>query len=84
MVPLKDLFRNKLLLQENFHTNEVSMDEWPFWMFEENIKMVNEIIEEEESDKKKQEGEQSKGMPNFDANSMMKSASNFSSNIPKL
>ena len=52
-------------------------------MFEENIKMVNEIIEEEDSEKKKQEGEQSKGMPNFDANSMMKNASSFSSNIPK-
>ena len=59
------------------------MDEWPFWMFEENIKMVNEIIEEEDSEKKKQEGEQSKGLPNFDANSMMKNAYSFSSNIPK-
>lgn len=59
------------------------MDEWPFWMFEENIKLVNEIIEEEDSEKKKQEGEQSKGMPNFDANSMMKNASSFSNNIPK-
>lgn len=52
-------------------------------MFEENIKLVNEIIEEEDSEKKKQEGEQSKGMPNFDANSMMKNASSFSNNIPK-
>ena len=24
------------------------MDEWPFWMFEENIKLVNEIVEEDE------------------------------------
>ena len=23
------------------------MDMWPYWMFEENIKLVNEIIEEE-------------------------------------
>ena len=71
------------MLQKHFKTQEISMDEWPFWMFEENIKMVNEIIEEEETEKKKQEGEQSKGMPNFDANSMMKNASNLSSNIPK-
>ena len=57
------------------------MDEWPFWMFEENIKLVNEIIEEEEKERKKQEGEQGKNMPNFDANSMMKSASNMTSNL---
>ena len=59
------------------------MDEWPFWMFEENIKLVNEIVEEEDSSRKKQEKDQQKGMPNFDANSMMKNASNMSNNIPK-
>jgi hypothetical protein len=52
------------------------MDLWPFWMFEENIKFVNEIVEEEEKDRKKQEGEQSKSMPNYDTNSMMRNASN--------
>ena len=61
----------------------MAMDEWPFWMFEENIKLVNEIIEEEEKDRKKQEQEQSKGMPNFDSGSMMRNASNFSNSIPK-
>ena len=59
------------------------MDEWPFWMFEENIKSVNEIVEEEDSSRKKQEQDQQKGMPNFDANSMMRNASNMSNNIPK-
>ena len=56
------------------------MDLWPFWLFEENIKLVNEIVEEEESSRKKQEGEQSKSMPNMDTNSMMKNASSFGSN----
>ena len=51
MMPLKHILKNKLLLQKHFHTQEISMDEWPFWMFEENIKMVNEIVEEEESNK---------------------------------
>jgi len=63
------------------------MDEWPFWMLEENVKLVNEIMEEEESQRKKQEDDQSKGMGNFNANSMMSSASdmqrNLSSNAPK-
>ena len=83
MMPLKHILKNKLLLQKHFHTQEYAMDEWPFWMIEENIKLVNEIVEEEDRSRKKQEQEQQKGMPNFDANSMMKNASNISSNIPK-
>ena len=57
------------------------MDKWPFWLFEENIKLVNEIVEEEESHRKKEEEAQQ--MPNFDANSMMRNASNLTNNIPK-
>lgn len=59
------------------------MDEWPFWQFEENIKLVNEIVEEEESKRKKDEEAQQKSMPNFDANSIMKNASNMTNNLPK-
>ena len=83
MMPLKHILKNKLLLQKHFHTQESAMDEWPFWMFEENIKLVNEIVEEEENSRKKQEQEQQKGMPNFDANSMMRNATNMSNSIPK-
>lgn len=83
MMPLKHILKNKLLLQKHFHTQEAAMDEWPFWMFEENIKMVNEIIEEEESSRKKQESDQQKGMPNFDPGSMMRNASSMANSIPK-
>lgn len=55
------------------------MDCWPFWMLEENIKLVNEIIEEEENSRKKQEEDQSKGMPNYDG--MMKNASNMAGSV---
>ena len=55
------------------------MNSWPFWMFEENVKLVNEIIEEEETNRKKGEEEQSQGIP--DTNSMMKSASNMTNGI---
>ena len=65
MMPLKDLFKNKLLLQENFHTNEASMDDWPFWMLEENIKQANAIIEEKEKSRKKEEDLQKQNMPNM-------------------
>ena len=70
------------MLQKHFHTQEAAMDNWPFWLFEENIKIVNEIVEEEESQRKKDEGDQQKGMP--DTNSMMKNASNMSNiSVPK-
>ena len=71
------------MLQKHFHTQEVSMDDWPFWMFEENIKLVNEIVEEEDKQRKKDDGEQQKGMP--DTGSMMKSAQSMTNNmqIPK-
>ena len=71
------------MLQKHFHTQEVSMNEWPFWQFEENIKLVNEIVEEEENQRKKEEEGQQQSMP--DTNSMMKNASSFTNNmsIPK-
>lgn len=59
------------------------MDLWAFWQFEENIKLVNEIIEEEETHRKKEEETQQKTMPNFDANAMMRNASNMTNNLPK-
>ena len=82
-MPLKHILKNKLLLQKHFNTQEISMDEWPYWMFEENIKLVNEIIEEEEKNRKKEEEKQQSGMPNFNANSMMKDASNMAGKFKK-
>ncbi len=35
------------------------MNEWPFWMFEENIKIVNEITQEEIDARKKFQEEKS-------------------------
>jgi hypothetical protein len=79
MMPLKHILKNKLLLQKHFHTQEVSMDEWPYWMLEENINIVNEIIEEEDNQRKKDEEAQSTSMP--DTSSMMKGAQSMTSNM---
>lgn len=57
------------------------MDKWPYWMLEENVKIVNEIADEEDKQRKKEEESSSTSMP--DTNAMMKSATNFSQNIPK-
>ena len=83
MMPLKHILKNKLLLQKHFNTQEVSMDEWPYWLLEENIKIVNEIIDEEEKQKKKDEEKQQAGMPNFNHGSMMKNASSMMSGMRK-
>lgn len=57
------------------------MDNWPFWMFEENIKLVNEIIEDEDKQRKQDEDSQRSGMP--DTSSMMKNASSMTNNLPR-
>ena len=79
MMPLKHILKNKLLLQKHFHTQEVAMDEWPFWLLEENIKLVNEILEEEDKNQKREEDGQRGSMP--DTSSMMKSAQNMTGNM---
>ncbi len=78
-MPLKHILKNKLLLQKHFNTQEVSMDEWAYWLFEENIKIVNEVVEEEEKNRKKEEEKQQANTPNFNPGSMMKDASNMTS-----
>jgi hypothetical protein len=82
-MPLRPLLKNKLMLQKHFNLQEVSIDNWPFWMLEENISIVNEIVEEEETNRKKQEEAQNKQMPNMDPSSMMRNMQNMTSNIPK-
>ena len=84
MMPLTFILKNKLLLQKNFHTQEVSMDNWPYWQFEENIKIVNEIIEEENKQQEKQQESQQEQNPNFDTNKMMSNMNNMTNNLPKM
>jgi hypothetical protein len=69
------------MLQKHFNTQEFAMDTWPYWMLEENIKIVNEILEEEEKQRKTEEDSQRTSMP--DTNAMMKNASNLTGNLPK-
>ena len=77
MMPLRPLLKNKLLLQKHFHVNEFCIDNWPFWLLEENIKIVNELTEDEEKQRKKDESDQSKNTPNFNPGSYMNNISNM-------
>lgn len=60
------------------------MDMWPYWMFEENIKLVNEIIEDENKDQERQQESQQDSTPNFDSNQMMRNMNSMTNNIPKM
>ena len=71
MTPLKNILKNKLLLQKHYHLQESSIDRWPYWQFEENIKLVNEITDEEEKERKKDEDKQKMNTPNFNPSSYM-------------
>jgi hypothetical protein len=83
MMPLTFILKNKLLLQKNFHLQEVSIDNWPYWMFEENIKIVNEIIEEENKEQEKSREQQEGSTPKFDTSSISRSMSDMTSKMPK-
>jgi hypothetical protein len=50
-------------------------------MFEENIKIVNELSDEEEKQRKKQEDDQSKSAPNFNPSQYMSSMNSMMSGI---
>lgn len=59
------------------------MDHWPFWMFEENIKLVNQLIEEEERQKKIEEDKQKTNMPNMNTSSMMSGMSSMANKFKR-
>lgn len=56
------------------------MDIWPFFLLEENIKIVNEISEEEDKERKKQETETTSNT-NFNPGSYMKDFKSMSNNF---
>ena len=83
MMPLRPLLKNKLLLQKHYHVNEYCIDEWPFWMLEENISIINELTDEEEKQRKKEEEKQQGSMPNFNPGSYMNSMNSMASKFKK-
>jgi hypothetical protein len=52
-------------------------------MFEENIKIVNEIIEEENKEQEKNREQQEGSTPKFDTSSISRSMSDMTSKMPK-
>jgi ABC-type lipoprotein export system ATPase subunit len=78
MMPLTDLLKNKLLIAKHYPGfTESDMNLWPFWQFEENIKLINELHDDEKKQNDKQQESQQKNMPNMNPSSYMKGMGNF-------
>ena len=71
------------MLQKHYNCQEISMNLWPFWMFEENIKLVNQLIEEEERQRKSEEDKQKTSMPNMNTSSMMSGMSSIANKFKR-
>jgi ABC-type proline/glycine betaine transport system ATPase subunit len=80
MMPLTDLLKNKLLIAKNYPGfTESDMNLWPFWQLEENIKIINELQDEENKTSEKQKDSQKNDMPNMNPSNYMKGMGNFKS-----
>jgi hypothetical protein len=77
----RSLLKNKLLLQKNYNTTDI--DSWPFFELEENISIINEITDEEDKERKKQEDNQKTSTPNFNPNNYMKNIGNIANKFKK-
>ena len=83
MMPLKSILKNKILLQKHSHLQECSIDKWPYFILEENIKILNEITEEEEKQRKKDEEKQKSSTPNFNPSSYMNDMNRMSNKFKR-
>ncbi len=59
--------------------SERDANDLPFWQFEEVVKIVNEITDEENKDK----GQQEKGQQNFNPGSYMRDFSSMANKFKK-
>lgn len=70
-------------MYKHYNLQDSTIDNWPFWMFEEVVKIINDIVEEENKETKKQQEEQGNSMGNFNPSSYMKSMSSMSNKFKR-
>lgn len=83
MIPLQALLNNKIDLIKEFHFNEISIDDMPFFLFEEYIKLANKKIEDQEKHRKSEEEKQKVNMPNLNPNQYMSGMNNMASKFKR-
>lgn len=83
-MPHSDVLSNIMQLQhENFVTNEMVIEKWPFWLLEEKIKIANKIIQDKEKNRKSEEDKQKQQMPNINPSSYTNGLSSVMSKFKK-
>lgn len=83
MMPLHDILKIKLQLQKMYRLQEETIDKYPFWMLEENIKIVDELNDEERKAEEEQQKQQNANMPDYNMSNAMNNANNMMNNVPK-
>jgi hypothetical protein len=84
---LTNLLKNKALLYKNYNIGDPTINPWPYWQLEENIKIINKMNEEENKERKKQEEAQQKQQQqqsnNMNPGSYMNSMSSMASKFKR-
>jgi len=49
-MPLNNILKNKILMyRDPWNLSDETINKWPYWLFEENIKIINSLNEEGDS-----------------------------------
>ena len=68
------------MLSKHYHMSERDANDLPFWQFEEVVKIVNELTEEENKEREKQDKGQNQ---NFNPSSYMRDFSSMANKFKK-
>lgn len=75
-MPLTYLLKNSLILSKDWNLDGFYVESLPFWLFEERIKIINQI-NEEENNNTEESTSNSKFNPNEVMNNMNSMVKNF-------
>lgn len=76
-MPLIYLLKNSLILSKDWNLNGFYVEAMPFWLFEERIKIINDINDEENN----KSNNDSDSNSNFNPNQMMNNMNNMMNNF---
>lgn len=85
-LPFRSILENKLLILEHYSGfTEEDLDNQSYFVFEEYIKIINEIVQEKKKqrDSEQQEQEKSKNNSNFNPSKLMSGFKSMSSVLGK-
>lgn len=75
-IDIQNLVQNKVYITKNFHIQPSEIERMPYWEYEQTLKIINKMVEEEN----KQQEEQNK---DFNPNSYKSSYRSMMSNMSR-